>query len=74
MPLAFTPVKSSNLKEVAKLGDDLIVSFNNGKRFRYVGAGSLFDDLIGSPSAGKFFIAKIKPQFQAAPFTEEEEG
>lgn len=38
---------------------------NNGKRWRYYGVTeALYDDMVASPSIGRFFLANIKNKFR----------
>lgn len=54
---------SSLIKEIDfnDASQTITVKFNNGKKYRYLGATQkLYDDFTNSDSKGKFFHAKIK--------------
>lgn len=56
---------SSNLKSASWSEDTgLIVTFKDGRRYRYPEVPRpYFTELVSSPSAGKFFCAQVKPRF-----------
>lgn len=62
---SMTPVKSSHIAAVGQGGDDLFVRFNDGKHYRYEGAGHLAKDALGTPSIGKFFHGNVKGRYAA---------
>jgi len=53
-------VESSNLAAVAVDGEDLLVRFRSGARYRYPGAAEEAFCLLEAPSAGRYFHAKIR--------------
>ena len=53
-------VQSSNLAAVAVDGDDLLIRFRSGARYRYPGAVHLAPELLAAESAGKFFHARVR--------------
>lgn len=59
-------VSSSNLLEIGHDGESLFVRFHNGTLWRYEGVPtSTFDQMIASPSVGRFFAAVIRAKFKA---------
>lgn len=56
-------VKSSNIKAIGIKGEYLIVEFRKGGDiYRYRGFADLYDDMISSPSVGKFFNQEVLSQ------------
>lgn len=55
-----TPVDSTNIKAIGKDGNDLIVHFNSGAKWRYTDAGRHHDAMLKSDSAGGYFHACVK--------------
>jgi hypothetical protein len=66
------PVVSSNVRAVGTEGDDLIVMFQNGKAYRYLGAAGKAEELRAAESVGKFMNAAIKPAFEFAKIENED--
>lgn len=63
---SMTSVKSSHIAAVGQGGDDLFVRFNDGKHYRYEGAGHLAKDALEASSIGKWFHAAVKGRYPAA--------
>jgi hypothetical protein len=57
---AWFDVRSSNLESVGRAGSDLVVRFKKGGVYLYRGGGDLLAPLVGAPSAGKFYHARVK--------------
>lgn len=61
-----TSVTSSNISSVGHDGIDLVVTFNNGRTYKYLSAPySILKEILQAPSAGKFLNEKIKPVYSA---------
>ena len=63
MPAEMFPVTSSNIAAAGYDEDtsELVVQFKNGASYSYSGADrSMLDNLLSSPSPGKYFAAAIK--------------
>jgi hypothetical protein len=58
--MKFTPVNSSNIKEIAYEEKKIFVKFKNDKVYSFVSNEEEFNDFLKSPSKGKFFHEKIK--------------
>lgn len=60
----FTPVTSSNLASAFHDGEDLFLEFKNGKVYRYLDVPQqVFDELLSTESAGRFFHSNIRESF-----------
>ena len=64
MSIEYKPVKSSNLSSVGKEGGDLYIKFNGGQHWKYPGAASHYDALIGADSPGRHFSQNIRAQYK----------
>ncbi len=58
-------VTSSMLEAIGVDGADLIVQFRGGRKYRYRGAASHYDDAMQSESVGRYINGFIKPNFEA---------
>ena len=61
--IEFVEVESSNVKAIAKDGDDLLVKFNSGAVYRYTGASKEYQPMLDAESKGKFFNANVKEKY-----------
>jgi hypothetical protein len=62
---AMTEVKSSNIKALGYDNRGLFVQFIGGGAYHYPDAPrSVFNDLMGAESVGKFFRAEVGPKFK----------
>ena len=57
----FSHIKSSNIKAIGVIEDDLIVWFVKGSIYLYGGASEHFKTMMLSDSKGKYFHKHIKP-------------
>lgn len=57
---------SSTVANVATQGNDLLVTFVNGKTYSYADAAGEFDNLVNADSAGKYLNSNIKPAYSAS--------
>ncbi len=69
------PVESSNLAAIGYDAESktLQADFKNGKRFQYQNVPpELFAEFQAAESVGKFFAARIKPEFLGVPLKDDE--
>lgn len=57
-------VLSSVISATSKIKNDLILRFQNGSMYKYLGGGKLYDDLMNSNSKGRYFNKKIRNKFR----------
>jgi hypothetical protein len=60
--------KSKNISQYGYREQDetLVIQFNHGNRYEYPGVPrEVFDQMVESDSAGKFFAAKVKNDYPA---------
>lgn len=60
----FTYVNSSDLNGIAINGNNLIIKFNSGDIYEYIGAAREYDMLLNASSKGKYFYQFIKDNYQ----------
>lgn len=56
-------VESSNINAYGKDGEDLVVEFKKGTRYRYKGASKIWEELEAAPSKGSFISTNVKKNF-----------
>ena len=56
----YTPFFSSNVSAGQRVGKDLYIRFHNGNIYKYPNKGSRFNDLLLSPSKGKWVWANLR--------------
>lgn len=62
----FTPIESSNVSGAFHDGEDLFLQFVKGPVYRYIEVPhKVFEELVSAESAGKYFHAYIKPNYNA---------
>jgi hypothetical protein len=62
-----TPVESSHIAGVGRDGDDLLVEFRSGDRWRYKGGGSKYEGMVSARSAGTYFHREVKGKHEGLP-------
>lgn len=61
MTRPWTPVKSSNLDELALQGSTLKVRFKGGAEYHYYGVPeTVFDEVVAAESVGRTFNSSVK--------------
>jgi hypothetical protein len=62
---ALTPVQSSNILAAGHAGTDLYIRFHNGQLWRYRDVPkSIYDEMLGSGSIGRYFAQFVRPNHQ----------
>jgi len=56
---------SSVVKSSSRFGNDLIIDFVSGARYRYLGAAKEFNALNEADSKGSYLNSSIKPAYAA---------
>jgi hypothetical protein len=67
MPPQMTPLQSSNLASCGVDGEDLYVSFLNGRTYKVVGGAVEYDALVNAGSAGGYYNNNIKDGYTVVP-------
>lgn len=60
---------SSTVANVQQSGNDLLVTFNNGKTYSYEGAAAEHDNIVNADSAGRYLNSNIKSNYTATLIT-----
>jgi len=63
IPMSSPVNQSSTIDEVGAADGNLLVRFNSGKLYRYIGAAEHCAAMLTAESAGKYFNANIKPNY-----------
>jgi len=56
-------VESSNINAYGKDGDDLIVEYKKGTKYRYKGASKIWEDLENATSKGGYISSVVKKNY-----------